>query len=98
MSVYAASSSLTTSDSLLYSVDDAHHSISLLRSPYADERGQGGLGLTDIEVQTYPGVGHTYWGGELDDISLWIERVLPFARPSAKRLMERDGFRKTVKV
>ncbi|ORY62837.1 Phospholipase/Carboxylesterase-domain-containing protein [Leucosporidium creatinivorum] len=78
-------------------VDDALHSVSLLTSPFADERGQGGLGLTDIEMQTYPGVGHTYWGGELDDISLWIERVLPMARSSAKGLIERDGFRKMMK-
>jgi hypothetical protein len=89
-------SSCLLNSPLLHSVDDAHHSVSLLRSPYPDERSQGGLGLTDIELQTYPGVGHTYWGGELDDISLWIERVLPMARGEPK-LFERDGLRRVRK-
>lgn len=83
----------------LHSVEDATHSVWLLRSQSANSNTkQGGLGLTDLQFETYPGVGHTYWGGELDDISLWMERVLPMARKSLKGRRavahEAEGLRK----
>lgn len=52
-------------------------SLAMVRADAPDARGEGGLGMTQIEYHTYESVAHTWFPPEFFQVGNWMEKVVP---------------------
>ncbi|KAM0753329.1 alpha/beta-hydrolase [Meredithblackwellia eburnea MCA 4105] len=69
--------------------EDALQSVKLLQSPKPLLGHQGGLGLTQIEFHSYPGLDHSWFPGEMDHLANWMERIFPSQRVPRTEMMRK---------